>query len=113
MDSPGHCAKYCTYTIMSQKTKQILAMEVVDKRECQLVSNRMEAVGFQRALSNIQESGILVQEVVTDAHPQIASIMSKHQYMYIVYMYIVYVLHSFRIVYVKTNIVPVSGTSSR
>ncbi|XP_052238264.1 uncharacterized protein LOC127849576 [Dreissena polymorpha] len=36
MDSPGHCAKYCTYTCMNQQTKWILAMEVVDKRECQL-----------------------------------------------------------------------------
>ena len=32
MDSPGYSAKYCTYTVMNQSDKNILAMEVIDKR---------------------------------------------------------------------------------
>ena len=42
MDSPGHSAKYCTYRVMDQESKKILAMEIVDKRECMLVSSRMD-----------------------------------------------------------------------
>lgn len=38
MDSPGHSAKYCTYTVMNQADKNILAMGIIDKRECQLKS---------------------------------------------------------------------------
>lgn len=39
MDSPGHSTKYCTYTVMNQADK-ILAMEIIDKRECQLKSGK-------------------------------------------------------------------------
>lgn len=50
MDSPGHSAKYCTYTVMNQADKKILAMEIIDKRECQLKSGIMEAEGFKRSI---------------------------------------------------------------
>lgn len=76
MDSPGHCAKYCTYTAINQEDKRILAMEVVDKRETGLKSGTMEAKGFGKAMVTIQEGGVQVKEVVTDAHPQISAIMS-------------------------------------
>ncbi|XP_052779482.1 uncharacterized protein LOC128216843 [Mya arenaria] len=76
MDSPGYCAKYCTYTVMDQKSKKIVAMEIVDKRECQLKAGLMEATGFKRALTDLQNT-VNVTEVVTDAHPQISSIMRK------------------------------------
>ena len=78
MDSPGHSAKYCTYTVMDQASKKIIGMEVVDKRECELNSGRMEAAAFQRVLADIQNAEMLVSEFVTDAHPQIASIMSMN-----------------------------------
>lgn len=77
MDSPGHCAKYCTYTVMDQASKKIIAMEIVDKRECELHSGRMEAAAFERVLADIQNAGLHVSEFVTDAHPQIAAIMRK------------------------------------
>lgn len=76
MDSPGHSAKYCTYTVMNQDDKNILAMEIVDKRECQLKSGTMEAEGFRRSVRSLQEQGVVLKEIVTDAHPQISSIMS-------------------------------------
>ena len=77
MDSPGYCAQYCTYTIMNQADKKILALEVVDKRETNLKSGLMEAKGFVRALESVQRAGKSVKEIVTDAHPQISSLMSK------------------------------------
>lgn len=76
MDSPGHSAKYCTYTVMNQTDKEIIAMEI-DKRECQLKSGIMEAEGFKRSIASLQAHGVDVQEIVTDAHTQISSIMSK------------------------------------
>lgn len=78
MDSPGHSAKYCTYTVMNQDDKNILAMEIVDKRECQLKSGTMEAEGFRRSVRSLQEQGVVLKEIVTDAHPQISSIMKKN-----------------------------------
>lgn len=78
MDSPGCSAKYCTYTVMNQDDKKMLAMEIIDKRECQLKSGLMEAEGFRRSIASLQEDGVILQEIVTDAHPQIASIMSKN-----------------------------------
>lgn len=77
MDSPGHSAKYCTYTVMNQADKKILAMEIIDKRECQLKLGIMEAEGFKRSIASLQAHDVDVQEIVTDAHPQISSIMSK------------------------------------
>ena len=77
MDSPGHTANFCTYTMMNQQDKKILALEIVDKREVELKSGRMEARGFEKAMSDLQAAGITVKEAVTDAHPQISCIMSK------------------------------------
>ena len=77
MDSPDHSAKYCTYTVMDQECKKILAMEIVDKRECMLVSSRMEAVGFETAINELKRNGLNIFEVVTGAHPQILAIMSE------------------------------------
>lgn len=78
MDSPGYSAKYCTYTVMNQDDKKILAMESIDKRECQLKSGLMEAEGFRRSIASFQKDGVILQEIITDAHPQITSIMSKN-----------------------------------
>ena len=77
MDSPGYCAKYCTYTVMNQADKNILALEIVDKRETDLKSGLMEAKGFAKAMSTLHTDGIDIKEIVTDAHPQISAIMSK------------------------------------
>ena len=77
MDSPGHSAKYCTYTVMNQADKRILALEVIDKRETQLKSGMMEAEGFRRAVAALHEEGLVVKEIVTDAYPQISAIMSN------------------------------------
>lgn len=77
MDSPGHSAQYCTYTMMNQADKDIIAMEIVDKRECLLKATLLEATGFKKAMTDLDSAGVTVAEVVTDAHPQISSIMKK------------------------------------
>lgn len=76
-DSPGHCSQYMTYTVMNHETKDILAMIVIDKREVGLKSPNMEKEGLRRALHQLKDAGLQVGELVTDAHVQIASMMSK------------------------------------
>lgn len=40
----------------------------------------MEVNGFKRTMAIISDERVVVEEVVTDAHPQIAKIMSKLKY---------------------------------
>lgn len=75
MDSPGHCAKYCTYSMMENDSKKIIAIETLDKRAVGKKSTNMEKAGFQRALEDVRSSNN-VTEVVTDAHLQIGALMS-------------------------------------
>ncbi|XP_043935934.1 uncharacterized protein LOC122808886 [Protopterus annectens] len=75
MDSPGHSAQYCTYTCMDEQTKEILLIQVVDKRETELSSPRMEKLAFERCIKTLQDSQLKIDELVTDAHPQIAKLM--------------------------------------
>lgn len=75
MDSPGHCAQYCTYTLMEHESKDVLAMVTVDKRETGLKSANMERKAFLKALEQVEEPGVEVVEVVTDGHIQIAAEM--------------------------------------
>nr|XP_034315406.1 LOW QUALITY PROTEIN: uncharacterized protein LOC105340464 [Crassostrea gigas] len=77
MDSPGHCAQYCTYTVMEDQTKKILSLKTLDKRETEKKSTNLEKAGFVKCLQEIQEKGLTVKEVVTDAHLQIGAMMKK------------------------------------
>lgn len=38
----------------------------------------MEAEGFKRSIASLKTHGVDVQEIVTDAHPQISSIIKKN-----------------------------------
>ena len=78
MDNPGHCAKYCTYTVMENETKKIISVKILDKRETEGKSVNLEKAGFVRCLEEIQNKGLNVSEIVTDAHLQIGVLMSKH-----------------------------------
>ena len=53
------------------------ALQVIDKRQCQFVSQRMEAEAFEKVMTHLHKSMVHVQEVVTDAHPSISGIMRK------------------------------------
>ncbi|XP_056014430.1 uncharacterized protein LOC130052702 [Ostrea edulis] len=65
MHSPGHCAQYCTYTMMENDSKKIVALETLDKRETGRKSTNLEKASFQRALEDVKQSN-QVTEVVTD-----------------------------------------------
>ena len=64
-DSPGHCAKYCTYVLMENVLKIIFDMEILDCRETEGVSTRMEKEGLMRLIKKLTH--IDLSELTTDA----------------------------------------------
>ncbi|XP_063405831.1 uncharacterized protein LOC134689792 [Mytilus trossulus] len=80
MDSPGHCAQYCTYTFMEMETKRILCIITMDKRMTEGKSTSLEKGCFEKGLKIMTDAGLNIKEVVTDAHPQIGALMKKPQY---------------------------------
>lgn len=76
MDSPGHCAQYCTYTAMENESREIISVITVDKRETGRNSVIMEREAFVRTVDTLLNEVKLV-EVCTDAHVQISALMSK------------------------------------
>lgn len=82
MDSPGFCAKYCTYSLMHATLDYILQVEVVDVRQSQLKSVVMEKVGCERALNALM-SKLNIQELVTDASGQIIKLLGKCKFIFV------------------------------
>lgn len=76
MDSPGHCAQYCTYTAMENDSREIISIITIDKRETQRNSVIMEKEAFIQTVDMLLTEVKLV-EVCTDAHVQISALMSK------------------------------------
>ena len=83
-DSPGHNAKYCTYTMMTDEGK-VAAFNVVQVTEV-TSSNAMEKEGFERCIQDLAREGVTINRITTDRHTSIASSMKKdhgeisHQY---------------------------------
>ena len=77
-DSPGHSAKYGTYTVLDVKSNKIVDFKVVSVCEVKN-SNAMEKKGFIETLNTIEEAGVDVAGVSTDSHPQIKKYMREEQ----------------------------------
>ena len=86
-DSPGHSAKYCTYTFMETETGNVIDTVVVPVTEVKN-SNAMEKEGFLRLLNVLKEKGVKIDIIATDKHTQIRKLMRvdpafnniKHQF---------------------------------
>ncbi|CAB4019001.1 Hypothetical predicted protein, partial [Paramuricea clavata] len=78
-DSPGHSAQYCTYSLADMQDNTIIQMNVVDVREAAGKSNNMERIGFERGMDMLLTSPIVVKEVVTDGHLEIAALMKREE----------------------------------
>ncbi|XP_035665192.1 uncharacterized protein LOC118408480 [Branchiostoma floridae] len=65
-DSPGHSAKYGTYTMMELKQTAVIDVQLVQSNEVDS-SNAMEKEGLQRSLQKIQEYAE-IGTLVTDRH---------------------------------------------
>ena len=72
-DSPGHNAKYLTYSFMDQITNKIAAMTITQVTEAKN-SNNMEKVGFIKRLKFLRTNGMTVDQIRTDRHSQIRKI---------------------------------------
>ncbi|XP_069108222.1 uncharacterized protein [Argopecten irradians] len=79
MDSPGHSAQYCTYSLMELDSNKIMSIVTVDKRETGKVSTVMEKLGFKRALEDLLSKNVKIAEIATDQHMQISSLMKKER----------------------------------
>lgn len=77
MNNPGHCAQYCSYTFMVNVSKKIVCIITMDKRVTEKKSTLLEKACFLNGLQFLREKRINVVEVITDAHTQIAYLMSK------------------------------------
>ena len=62
---------------MEYQSKEIVDIITVDKREVDLKSPNLEVRGFCKLLRLLLDAGIQVKEVITDAHVQVTSAMSK------------------------------------
>ena len=85
-DSPGHNAKYGTYTFMDSDTGKIVSFSVVQVTET-TSSNAMEKEGFVRCISSLENGDdVSIDRITTDRHTVITSTMAKdyphikHQY---------------------------------
>ncbi|XP_065060234.1 uncharacterized protein LOC135687568 [Rhopilema esculentum] len=80
MDSPGFSASKGTYTLMDYESKKLLTIECGDKREVNLKSTQLEVHLVMKCMHWILEKlDGLVDEVCTDAHTSMLSLMSKWQ----------------------------------
>ncbi|KAG0425207.1 hypothetical protein HPB47_027610 [Ixodes persulcatus] len=72
-DSPGFCAKYCTYTFYEASTKKLIHIEQVQVHETADVpsSNAMKKVAFLRGLSKLKDQGFTIASFTLDNHPSV------------------------------------------
>lgn len=73
-DSPGHCARYCVYTIMEHVTKVVVDVEVLDKRETSGNSPVMEKEALRRLLERLMGQ-LKLCELTTDASSTIMKLI--------------------------------------
>ena len=84
-DSPGHNAKYGTYTCMDSESGKVTEFSLVQVTEVSS-SNAMEKEGFVRCLNSLEGSEVIINTIATDRHVSITSTMEKeyshirHQY---------------------------------
>ena len=70
-DSPGHNAKYCTYSVMEQESSQILHFHITSVEETDGKSNLMEKQALVRVLEKLSQENVSIESLTTDRHPQI------------------------------------------
>ena len=84
-DSPGHSAKYGTYTLMDEKSNLIVEFSLVQVTEVSS-SNAMEYEGCKRTLHSVIKRKVPVRCLTTDRHTTITAKMRtvfptiNHQY---------------------------------
>lgn len=76
--SPGHTAKFGSYSLMNLDTSKVLDVQLVQSNEVQS-SYHMELEGLKRSLSRLEEENIDISHLVTDRHSQVKFYMKNDQ----------------------------------
>ncbi|KAK3100232.1 hypothetical protein FSP39_016728 [Pinctada imbricata] len=74
--SPGHTAKFGSYTVMDLSSDKILDIQLVQSNEV-ANSHNMEIEGLLRSLTYLEEEGVEISHLVTDRHSQIKKYMRE------------------------------------
>ncbi|XP_039512565.1 uncharacterized protein LOC120467989 isoform X2 [Pimephales promelas] len=69
-DSPGHAAKFGSYTMMDLRSKKIIDLQLVQSNEVG-GSYNMELEGLKRSLGVLNAHNLPLECIVTDRHPQV------------------------------------------
>ncbi|XP_056444674.1 uncharacterized protein LOC130381219 isoform X2 [Gadus chalcogrammus] len=75
-DSPGHSAKFGSYTVMDLKTNNVIDVQLVQSNEVG-GSYHMEKEGLKRSLALLEERRVTLDCIVTDRHPQIQKFLRE------------------------------------
>lgn len=70
-DSPGHCAKYGSYSMLELESNTVVDVQLVQSNECG-GSYHMEKEGLARSIAFLQEELLSIDTLITDRHRQIA-----------------------------------------
>ena len=77
-DSPGHNTKYLTYYFMDKSTHKIGAYSLTQVTQAGS-SNRMEKMGFEKALKLLKDEGIILEQITTDRYVQIRKYLKEEE----------------------------------
>ncbi|XP_054927727.1 uncharacterized protein [Dermacentor andersoni] len=79
-DSPGHSAKYLTYSFLCPGTGKIIHTEQIQVKESAQIqaSSQMEKEGLIRGLQFLCDQGISIRSLTTDRHTAIKKYMRLH-----------------------------------
>lgn len=75
-DSPGHSAKYCSYTMMDLRSNTIVDIQLVQSNEVG-GSYHMEKEGLTRSLALLESRDVKLDCIITDRHPQIQKFLRE------------------------------------
>ncbi|XP_048037922.1 uncharacterized protein LOC125263095 [Megalobrama amblycephala] len=75
-DSPGHSAKYGSYTMMDLETNTLVDVQLVQSNEV-AGSCHMVKEGLKRSLDFLDAHGVTLDCIVTDRHPQIQKFLRE------------------------------------
>ncbi|XP_034081647.1 uncharacterized protein LOC117552380 [Gymnodraco acuticeps] len=75
-DSPGHSAKFGSYTLMHLGSNTIVDFQLVQSNEVG-GSYHMEKEGLKRCLDHLESNDLAVEYIVTDRHPQIQKFLRE------------------------------------
>ncbi|CAM4276375.1 unnamed protein product [Leuciscus chuanchicus] len=70
-DSPGHCAKYGTYSLIEERTNKIIDLQLVQSSEVPN-STWCELEGLKRSMVFLKNQNLHMSTLTTDRHRQIA-----------------------------------------